>query len=79
MYSSSSLALATLEPFVNLPIKRQLAHYVKSRMEIPEELVENLENSALGAFLKLPDEFDSRSYGSAWLTEERSCALKVPS
>lgn len=79
VYSSSSLALTTLELFVNLQIKRQLAHYVKSRLAIPEELVENLEDRALRAFLKSPDQFDSRGYGTTWLAEERSCALKVPS
>ena len=79
VYSSSSLALATLELFVNLQVKRQLAHYVKSRIEIPDELVENLEAASLTSFLKSPNQFGSRSYGDVWLAEGRSCVLRVPS
>lgn len=79
VYTSNSLALATLELFVNLPIKRQLAHYVKSRAEIPESLIEVLENLTLQAFLRSPERFDSRSYGDTWLAEVRSCVLQVPS
>ena len=79
VYSSDSLALATLELFVNLQIKRQLAHYVKSRIEIPKGLVENLEASTLYAFLAAPEAFDGRGYGDAWLDEKRSCVLRVPS
>ena len=78
VYSSSSLALATLELFVNLQIKRQLARYVKSRI-IPENLIERLEDADLRKFLADPDSFDSRSYGDAWLSETRSCVLEVPS
>ena len=79
VYSSGSLALATLELFVNLTLKQQLVHYVKSRIDILEVLVEVLEKPALHAFLAAPETFDSRSYGDAWLTEARSCVLRVPS
>ncbi len=79
MYSSSSLALATLELFVNLQNRRQLAHYVKSQIEIPEALTEILEEAALRTFLRAPDQFDSRSYGDSWFAGERSCVLRVPS
>ena len=79
VYSSSSLALATLELFVNLQVKRQLTRYVKSRLELPETLVETLENKAFASFLEAPDAFDSRGYGDTWLSERRSCVLKVPS
>lgn len=79
IYSSSSLALATLELFVNLQDKQQLAFYVKTRVMVPEALVEDLEETALKAFLKDPDRFASRPYGDTWLAEARSCALKVPS
>ena len=79
VYSSGSLALATLELFVNLTLKQQLAHYVKSRIDISEVLIEILEKPVLNAFLAAPDALDSRSYGDAWLTEARSCVLRVPS
>jgi RES domain-containing protein len=79
IYSSSSLALATLELFVNLQDKQQLASYVKTRISIPEALLDDLEEEALNAFLKDREGFASRLYGDAWLAEERSCVLKVPS
>lgn len=75
--SSSSLALATLELFVNLQDKRQLVEYVKTRLTIPDALVEALDQATL--FLKDPDRFDSRFYDDAWLADLRSCVLKVPS
>jgi RES domain-containing protein len=79
VYSSSSLALATLELFVNLQNKAQLAHYVKSRIRIPESLVGALDHEALEAFTKGPERFDSRAYGDRWLRDGRSCVLEVPS
>jgi RES domain-containing protein len=79
VYSSGSLALATLELFVNLQIKRQLAHYVKTYIEFPEELVERLERNTLSEFLAAPEAFDARAYGDAWLIEGRSCVFEVPS
>lgn len=79
VYSSSSLSLATLELFVNLQVKRQLAHYVKTRLQFPESFVEDLQEDALTAFLHDPDAFDSRAYGDLWLAEARSCVLRVPS
>jgi RES domain-containing protein len=78
IYSSSSLALATLELFVNLQDKRQLAEYVKTRLTIPKALLEALDQGTLARFQDA-DRFDSRSYGDAWLAEQRSCVLKVPS
>lgn len=77
--SSSSLALATLELFVNLQDKRQLVEYVKTRLTIPDVLVEALDQAILAKFLKDPDRFDSRFYDDAWLADLRSCVLKVPS
>ena len=79
VYSSDSLALATLELFVNLQVKRQLTRYVKSRLELPEALIEKIEDRALADFLEASDTFDSRGYGDTWLSEQRSCVLKVPS
>ena len=79
VYSSSSLALAMLELFVNLQIKRQFAHYVKNRIVIPEDLIGRLDNADLRTFLADPDAFDSRGYGDAWLSEGRCCVLEVPS
>ncbi len=70
VYSSSSLALATLELFVN---------YVKSRILIPEALVEELGADLVAAFVRDPESFDARGYGDAWLKGGESCVLEVPS
>lgn len=79
IYSSSSLALATLELFVNLQNKQQLARYVKSRILIPDALVSNLAKEHLQKFAYDSENFDTRAYGDAWLQEKRSCVLRVPS
>lgn len=79
IYCSSSLALATLELFVNLKIKAQLAHQVKSYITFPAQLVEALPEQELRSFLAAPEKFDSRAFGDTWLAQNRSCALRVPS
>ena len=79
VYSSSSLALATLELFVNLQNKRQLARYVRSRILIPEGLIEELGADLMAAFTRDPDGFNARGYGDAWLRGGESCVLRVPS
>ena len=79
VYSSGSLALATLEVFVNLLDPSALGAYVKTRIEIPEDLVEALPDDRLEAFRADPDAFDSRAVGDRWLAERRSCALGIPS
>ena len=79
IYSSSSLALATLELFVNLQNKRQLGRYVKSRILIPEALVGKLGADLVAAFVRDPEGFDARGYGDAWLKGGKSCVLRVPS
>lgn len=79
IYSSGSLALATLELFVNLQNKRQLAYYVKSCILIPETLVVELETEYVVAFVRDPESFDARGYGDRWLHEGESCVLGVPS
>ena len=79
VYSSSSLALATLELFVNLQNRRQLGRYVKSRILIPEGLVRELGADLTAAFVRDPDGFDARGHGDAWLEGKESCVLRVPS
>lgn len=79
VYSSSSLALATLELFVNLQNRRQLGRYVKSRILIPEGLVTELGADLAAAFVRDPDGFDARGCGDAWLSGKTSCVLRVPS
>lgn len=79
VYSSSSLALATLELLVNLQIKRQLEQYVKTKLLIPQTLIESLEPNTLSGFLDDPERFDSQDFGDTWLREARSCVLEVPS
>jgi RES domain-containing protein len=79
VYASSSLALATLELFVNLQDKSLLRAYVKTHIAIPEGLIDSLDEDARAAFRDDPDSFDSRTVGDRWLAEERSCVLRAPS
>jgi hypothetical protein len=76
---SQTSLLQPLEPFVNLQNKRQLAHYVKSRILIPETLVVELETEHITAFVRDPEGFDARVYGDRWLREKENCVLRVPS
>lgn len=79
VYCSSSLALATLELFVNLQDKSDLKSYAKTRIAIPEDIVLPLDGDAAAAFQADPDSFDSRVVGDRWLAEGRTCVLEVPS
>ncbi len=58
--------------------KEQLSSYVKTRVSIPEALIEDLEAEVLKAFIKAPDSFATRQYGDTWLVKERTCVLRVP-
>ena len=55
IYGSSSFVLATLELFVNLKNKRQLARYVKSLILVPEALIVELETEHVAAFVREPE------------------------
>lgn len=79
VYTSSSLALATLELFVNLLDKHDLEGYVKTRISFDIDVVQRLEPTDLQAFLTNPDSFNSRAYGDAWLDANKSLVLEVPS
>jgi RES domain-containing protein len=81
VYASSSLSLATLEVLVHLDDPEAFARlFAWFAMEIPDELIEVLEES------KLPpgwcaDETTSATQvlGDAWIRSQRSAVLAVPS
>jgi RES domain-containing protein len=80
VYASSSLALAAIELFVHLEPNLQPADLVAIAAALPDgEPAERLEPG------KLPpdwwkDEFEPlRELGNAWIREQRSLAMEVPS
>lgn len=80
VYAAESLALALVETLVGLTDYEDLYRYVFFRVELGEEHVEALSRD------ELPEGWDarpptavSRQVGDAWLSEERSLALRVPS
>ena len=81
VYTSSSLSLATLEVLVHLEDLELLANLFSwIPLEIPEDLVEWLDPSALPPEW-LSDEPGpaSRSAGDGWLRAHRSAVFAVPS
>jgi RES domain-containing protein len=80
VYASGSLALATLEVLAGANDRRRLRGYLAIGATLDEQHLEVIEASAL------PAGWDARPYtavsqavGDAWLDEERSLALRVPS
>ena len=80
VYASGSLALATLEVLAGANDRRRLRGYLAVGATFDEEHLEVVEASAL------PPGWDARPYtavsqavGDAWISEERSLALRVPS
>jgi RES domain-containing protein len=80
IYTAESLALASIEIFVNLPSAKLLDNYVKIPVHFEENLVQEL------PFTNLPLDWNSRPVsqstqilGDKWFKEQRSAVLKVPS
>lgn len=80
VYAAESLALALVETLVGLTDYEDLYRYVFFRIELGEGHVEALSRD------ELPEGWDARpptgatrQVGDAWLREERSLALRVPS
>ena len=79
VYASGSLALATLEVLAGANDRRRLRGYLAVGATFDEEHLGVVEASAL------PPGWDARPYtavsqavGDAWISEERSLALRVP-
>ena len=81
VYTSGSLALATLEIAVHLNAAAKIMAYRSMALDIPDELVLPM-NPA-----DLPDDWDAmqvepgaaQSWGDAWFDEQISAVLEVPS
>lgn len=80
VYVSSSLSLAALETLVHADRRRFEREYVAFKLHIPEALVLELRDE------DLPEDWRARAIsegarrvGDAWLAEQASVALSVPS
>lgn len=79
VYASETRALALLETLVHLDFPVAF-HYVFIRIEFPDALLSRLEAKALpGDWLADPPSGSTRKIGDAWLRENRSAVLAVPS
>lgn len=81
VYTSESLALATLEILVNLPTDRLLDSYVAFRARLPDERVDDLSPEVLPPNWRAnPTPASVRAVGDAWLSPDARlhCACRVP-
>jgi len=80
-YTSSSLALASLESFVNLDPKDAASDLVSIRVEIADEItIETIEAATLPAnWRRHPYPGELQLIGERWLLAESSVCLRVPS
>lgn len=79
IYASDSYAGALLEILAHAARPRTLpGRYHAVRIDIPDELVERLDPDALPGWEER-NSAQALAFGDAWLREERSAALLVPS
>ncbi len=79
-YASDSVALATLEVLAHLRSTAVLASYSLASLQFPQELVEELEVSALPAkWRRFPAPAETQAVGDRWVKSLRSAVLRVPS
>ena len=80
VYAAESLPLALLETLVGLTGYDQLYQYVFFRAELSEAHVEEIAEEELpSGWDAHPPVSASKRFGNAWIREERSLALRVPS
>lgn len=80
IYTSGSIALATLEMLVHLPASAILSAYTLFPLELPDNLIEELDMGMLPRdWRKSPAPAKLQTLGDAWLGSGKSLALKVPS
>jgi len=80
VYTSSTVALATLELLVHLDSAAPLAAYVLFAVAIPEETVSVIDQVTLPKYWRAsPAPAALRALGDRWLEEGRSAVLQVPS
>ncbi len=78
VYASAHLSLAVLEVLVHLESDDLPDNLVATRLEIPGDNVERLEDLP-PEWLEDPLQRQSRRYGDNWAAEQRSVGLIVPS
>ena len=78
VYTAESRSLAVLEVLVHLQARAPLAAYVFLEARVPDALVERLVQ-APADWRELPAPESTRRLGDAWISEQRSAALSVPS
>ena len=80
IYTAGSLALASIEIVVNLPSPKLLEAFVRVPVSFREEMVESMLPSGLPKdWQSRPISPSTRIIGDAWIREQRSAVLKVPS
>ena len=78
--TSQSRSLAILEVLVNLPASRLLSAYVFFRIEIPEDVVHDVEPGTLPPdWRQSPIPPSTQALGDGWLTGASALVLRVPS
>ena len=81
VYTSQSLALATLELWVHTPPLEALMTYVSAPAEIPDDLrITSLDEAALPPnWQEDPSPDALRDMGTRWLMTKTSVVMRVPS
>lgn len=80
VYLATSISLAILEIMVHLQSSLLLQSYTLLSIEIPDEMLPQVERAQLQDDWKDPSPPDStQSLGEAWLQAETSVGLRVPS
>jgi len=80
VYTSSTVALATLEMIAHLDSTAPLPAYTVIKVTVPEALITAVDVAALPSnWREYPSPPDLRVIGDAWLDAKTSAVLKVPS
>ena len=78
--TSQSRSLAILEVLVNLRASRFLGAYVFFRIELPEDVVQDLDPGTIPAdWRRSPIPPSTRALGDGWLVGASALVLRVPS
>lgn len=80
MYTSESLALATLEVLVHLQASKVLSSYSVFRVHFDERIVTSVDRASLPKnWRAYPASRELHAIGDRWFATRASVALKVPS
>jgi RES domain-containing protein len=79
VYTSSSLALASLETLVNLDTSLPLPRFIAYCVYLPADYVAQVSLPSSAVAAPLPSLMETRRLGDTWITEGIHPALSVPS